>query len=194
VGKLQTGRFERLAARTYSIKGPGALVDLDETVLGVILLERQGGMESHLIQDWRTYGTNLPEGAVVGQYAWVAIHNPAGSKQIVVLDRFARELSGAFRFYRSAGVPPGFSLVAQGEGLDTRIGTATLPAAQTFTRSTNISSFGTQVGSYSTNQVIEWPVVIAEDGTFLWRSGSVNETLILSVYWAEREAAPFEIS
>ena len=46
MGKLQTSRFERLGARTYSIKGPGALVDLDEPVLGVIQLERQGGMES----------------------------------------------------------------------------------------------------------------------------------------------------
>ena len=62
MGKLQTGRFERLGARTYSIKGPGAMVDLDETVLGVLLLERQGGMESHMIQAWDTFQAGTPTG------------------------------------------------------------------------------------------------------------------------------------
>jgi len=194
VGKLQTGRFERLGARTYSIKGPGALVDLDETVLGVILLERQGGMESHLIQDWRTYGTSLAAGAVAAQYSWLAIHNPAGSNQLVVLDKWARATASAYRVYRSGGVPPGFALFGQGEGLDTRIGTATLPAAQTYRLNTNISSFGTQIASFSTNNVIEWPIVISEDGTVLFRSGAVSETMVVSLYWAEREAAPFELS
>ena len=192
MGKLQTGRFERLGARTYSIKGPGALVDLDETVLGVLLLERQGGMESHLIQAWRTYSMVVGIGAVGAQFSWTGIHNPLGSNQLVVMDRFTRDSSTLMRFHRTAGIPPGFTLVAPGEGLDTRIPTASAAAAQIIRFNTNISSFGTHIANFVTSQPIEWPVVIAEDGTFLWRSSAVNEALETSLYWAERDAEPFE--
>lgn len=194
MGKLQTGRFERLGARTYSIKGPGALVDLDETVLGVILLERQGGMESHLIQDWRTFGREVSDGAVAAEYSWVGIHNPANSNQLIVVDRFARATASYMRVFRGAGIPPPFGVTSIGEGLDTRIGTGHIPAAQLIRCNSNISTFGTQIAAFSTNSVIDWPLVIAEDGSFFWRSGSVSETIELSLYWSEREAAPFEMS
>jgi len=194
VGKLQTGRFERLSARTYSIKGPGALVDLDETVLGVILLERQGGMESHIIQEWGTYGTLVAAGPAAAQFTWVGIANPIGSNQIIVLDRFVRDNATLYRFSRTAGIPPGFTAVGPGVGLDTRIPTARAAAAQIIRLTTNIANFGSHIASFSTTDVIEWPVVISEDGTFLWRSSAVNETVELSIYWAEREAAPFELT
>jgi len=194
VGKLQTGRFERLGARTYSIKGPGALVDLDETVLGVILLERQGGMESHLIQDWRTYGMNVSGGPTAAQYTWLGLHNPIGSNHIVVLDKFTRASSSYFRFFRTGGIPPGFAALTPGEGLDTRIGSGTLPVSSTLRLETNIGSFGTMIAAFATPDVIEWPVVLSEDGTFLWRTGLVNEAFEMSMFWAEREAAPFELS
>jgi hypothetical protein len=193
VGKLQIGRFERLSARTYGIKGPGALVDLDETVLGVLQLERQAGMEAHFIQGWDTFGTHLvmgPGGAV--NFNWVCLSNPVGSGRIAVFDWYQRRRPLNTAVFLTLGIPPGFNVADVGTPLDTRIPRARQPALSFRSFVTNISTFGTQVGISSSLEKQETPVVIAEDGTLCIRTGLVNEDFEISLRWAEREAQPFE--
>lgn len=194
MGKLQTGRFERLAARTYSIKGPGALVDLDETVLGVIQLERQGGMESHLMQEWDTFGKTQAIGAVAAEFSWIALMNPIGSNRLIVVDGWQRSESGVHTEVRmTRGIAPGFAALAPAIGLDTRIAFSRQPAGNLLSNNDPAGTFGTQVGSVRTQDFQQRPFVLAPDGTLLWRSGVVNEVMTISVRWAEREAAPFEL-
>ena len=193
MGKLQTGRFERLSARTYSIKGPGALVDLDETVLGVIQLERQAGMEAHLVQEWETFGTRLHQGAAVGNYAWCLVNNPIGSGRLMVVDGWQHANATNMNTFITRGVPPGFNASAIGEGLDSRIPTGKEPAGRTFIQSTNIGGFGTYI-LHTTQQVWQdYPIVLAPDGSLAWMADATNQALTISARWAERDAAPFEL-
>ena len=193
MGKLQTGRFERLAARTYSIKGPGALVDLDETVLGVLQLERQAGIESHMIQGWETFGTRVSVGPVVGQYAFALLSNPVGSNRLMVLD--------SWQFYNAAltvlmvtrGVPPGFVAAGVATGLDTRIPFSRQPAGRMFTDNTATSSFGSSIGMAATTEQQRYQIVLGPDGSVVWGSQGTNQDLLVSIRWAERDAAPFEL-
>jgi len=192
VGKLQIGRFERLSARTYGIKGPGALVDLDETVLGVVQLERQAGMEAHWIQGWETFGVwrNLPP--VGGQFQWLCLANPVGSGRLAVFDWYQRSVDTLMEVFMTIGIPPGFAVAATGEPLDTRIPSARQPACTFHNFATNIGSFGQQVSASSSAEMQHYQTVLAEDGTICFKTGNVNEDFFLSLRWAEREAQPFE--
>ena len=192
MGKLQTGRFERLAARTYSIKGPGALVDLDETVLGVLQLERQAGMESHYMQGWETFGLTSELAANAGDYSWMLISNPIGSDTIAVIDWYQRSNATATLVAMTRGIPPGFILASVAEGLDTRIPAARQPACNFYRLHTATSSFGVHVSTTADSGQQHYRTVLGEDGSMAFRSSAQNETLGLSIRWAERAAAPFE--
>jgi hypothetical protein len=196
VGKLQTGRFERLGARTYSIKGPGALVDLDETVLGVLQLERQAGMEAHLMQEWETFGQNMYSPNTAGRYSYVLLSNPVGSGRLIVLDAWQRggaNTANSLSGYMTRGVPPGFVVQSPGVGLDTRITTSRQPAGQIFAEESLSSSYGTRVLEQATEAWVRYTVVLAPDGSFVWGGNAHNESVGVAVRWAERDAAPFEL-
>jgi hypothetical protein len=45
----------------------------------------------------------------------------------------------------------------------------------------------------TTTNMIHYPVLLAPDGSFAWRSGATDETLVISMRWAERDAQPFEL-
>ena len=193
MAKLQTGRFERLSARTYGIKGPGALVDLDETVLGVVLLERQGGFESHLIQDWQTFSTRNSRGAVAGQFSYILISNPVDSNRIVVVDSWQRNNAIVHEVFITRGVPPGFVAGTVGQPIDTRIPASTEPTARCFVLNSAIGGFGSIITMPATAEIIRFPVMLGPDGSLVFRAGNVNTALTLSTRWAERDAAPFEV-
>jgi len=198
VGKLQTGRFERLGARTYSIKGPGALVDLDETVLGVLLLERQAGMEAHLMQEWETFGFYAATGGAAGNYTYQLLSNPIGSGRIIVLDYWQRGGTAALaaspmNFRITRGVVPGFSALGAAAPLDTRISTSRQPAGQMFWDQSTSTTIGTVIGVQSSTEQTRFQVVLAPDGSFVWGTEGHNEALAISIRWAERQAAPFEL-
>jgi len=193
VGKLQTGRFERLSARTYSIKGPGALVDLDETVLGVLQLERQAGMEAHYIQGWETFGLYNAVGAAgAGFYRYYLLHNPSGSGRLCVFDWYQRASASRMEVFITRGIPPGFAAAAVGDPLDTRMSTARQPACTFFVLGSLTVSFGTQVGVSSSVEKQLCTTVLGEDGSIVFRTHAANEAFDLSVRWAERDSAPFE--
>jgi len=193
VGKLQTGRFERLGARTYSIKGPGALVDLDETVLGVLQLERQAGMESHLMQAWETFAVEGGTGPSTDKYSWVALSNPAGSGRIIVVDGWQRDNATAMHVFLSRGIVAGFS-AADGEApLDTRMSVSHASAANFLSYNTYSSSIGVSIATSASPEFQNRNIVLGPDGTLYFRGSAVTEVLTMSIRWAEREAAPFEV-
>ena len=193
MGKLQTGRFERLGSRTYSIKGPGALVDLDETVLGVLQLERQAGMEAHLIQEWETFGRRVQIGATPGQHSWILLSNPVNSGRLMVVDGWMAPNTSLLNTFITRGVPPGFAAAAIGTGLDTRIITGREPAGRLFTLSSAIGGFGTFISHAGHATWQDYPIVLAPDGSLAWAPDAQNQVNQLSIRWAERDAAPFEL-
>jgi len=196
VGKIQTGRFERLGARTYSIKGPGALVDLDETVLGVVQLERQAGIEAHYIQEWETFGINIVRASSGGEFSYVLLSNPVGSNRLIVFDMFMRQGSNAttqMKMFISRGVPPGFSASTVATPLDTRIPISRQPAGRMFTDASSTASFGIQIMQPATAEFQPYQVVLGPDGSLIWGTAAHAQELIMAVRWAERDAAPFEL-
>ena len=192
MGKLQTGRFERLAARTYSIKGPGALVDLDESVLGVLQLERQGGMESHYMQGWETFGLFYELGAAAANYSWFLFSNPIGSGAIAVFDWYQRSAATPMQIYMTRGIPPGFNLTTIAEGLDTRIPAARQPHCNFYQTYSATASFGVHVTTSADSGQQRYTTVLGEDGSMAFRSGAQNEAVGISLRLAERASAPFE--
>ena len=194
MGKLQTGRFERLGARTYSIKGPGALVDLDETVLGVLQLERQAGMESHLMQAWETFQVCQYTGPTAGKYAWVGLANPAGSGRIVVIDGWQRDSAIMLRTFITRGIAPGLNILAAAETpIDTRMSSGHRSAAKFIYDDTTAATFGVPIAQSATTEFQHQNIVLGPDGTLLFRANVVNEQLFMTIRYAEREAAPFEL-
>jgi len=197
VGKIQTGRFERLGARTYSIKGPGALVDLDETVLGVVQLERQAGMEAHLMQDWRTFGCNHTLAAAATQHSWIHFGNPAGSDHLIVIDGFSGAGIGtgtSILVFQSRGVPPAFALGNVPSELDTRMPSGGQSVANISGRNTSTAAYGNLVLEANTTDYIDYPMVLAPDGSILFRTAALNTSNTISIRYAERVAAPFELT
>lgn len=193
MGKLQIGRFERLSARTYGIKGPGALVDLDETVLGVVQLERQAGMEAHWIQGWETFGAYRELGALgPANYTYYSLSNPVGSGRIAVFDWYQRNDATRIEVFTTIGILPGSAVAAVGDPLDSRIPRARQPAIVFNYVGTAAASFGTQVAMSASTEKQHFPVVLAEDGTLVFRSSAKDESFTISLRWAEREAQPFE--
>jgi len=169
------------------------MVDLDETVLGVIQLERQGGMESHMIQYWDTF--QLFEwftATAAGKYRWAMLSNPVGSNRIAVLDWWQSGFDRRIDLFITRGIPPGFSPAAGGKPVDTRIPSSKAPACSFYTFLDAGSTYGTQIGLVDTDLQQDFKVVLGEDGSLLWRTGLVNEDMRITVRWAERDAAPFE--
>jgi len=168
------------------------MVDLDETVLGVLQLERQGGMESHMIQEWDTFQVVNDGASAVGAYRWHILTNPVGSNRIAVVDWYRRLTSRRLFVFMTRGIPPGFAVAATGDPVDSRIPNSRQPACTFQTFTTNIGTFGTAIGEVESAEQQDFKVVLGEDGTVAWRSGGHAEDMILTVRWAERDSAPFE--
>ena len=197
MGKIQTGRFERLGARTYSIKGPGALVDLDETVLGVVQLERQAGMEAHLMQEWRTFGASITYGPSPPQHSWIHFGNPVGSDHLIVIDGFSAvgiATGTSIVVFQSRGVPPAFAVGSPPSELDTRMPAGGQSVASISARHTATASFGNVILEANTTDYIDYPMVLAPDGSILFRTAVINTSNTISIRYAERVAAPFELT
>lgn len=168
------------------------MVDLDETVLGVIQLERQGGMESHLIQYWDTFQVFDYFNATAAKYRWCMLSNPVGSNRIAVIDWWQNGFDSDLHLFITRGIPPGFSPSSVGKGVDTRIPFSKQPACIFHSHLDATSSYGTLIGMVETDLQQDFKVVLGEDGSVLWRTGLVNEDMRLTIRWAERDAAPFE--
>jgi len=168
------------------------MVDLDETVLGVLLLERQGGMESHMIQAWDTFQAHAYGTALAGNYRWHMLNNPVGSGRIAVIDWYRRDTSANMKVFMTLGITPGMGVVHTGYPVDTRIPNSRQAACDLYQLAVGSASIGTQIGEVSSAEEQDFRIVLGEDGSVLWRSGAQNEAVGLTVRWAERDAAPFE--
>ena len=93
----------------------------------------------------------------------------------------------------SRGLAPGFAVLPVGVGLDTRIPFARQPAGSLLWNHDLSGTFGNQIEEVRSTEFQDRPFVLAPDGTLYWRSGVVNEAMTISVRWAERDAAPFEL-
>jgi len=168
------------------------MVDLDETVIGVLQLERQGGMESHMIQAWDTFQVLGDGAAAVGEYRWHLLSNPVGSNRIAVIDWYRRATARRMDVFMTRGIPPGFAVASTGDPVDSRIPNSRQPACTFQTFATNIDAFGTVIGICASLEQQEFRVVLGEDGSVAWRTAGHGEALQLTVRWAERDSAPFE--
>ena len=99
---IQRGMYEQFAARHLAVKGPGALTNLEEGVMGTLPMDLSSSPPYWFLQGFRTFSGNPTASAAAGRYAKVALHPPA-NKEILcyVIHLGARMDSDTIGVYRA---------------------------------------------------------------------------------------------
>ena len=61
-------------------------------------------------------------------------------------------------------------------------------------RNTSTAAYGNLVLEANTTDYIDYPMVLAPDGSILFRTAALNTSNTISIRYAERVAAPFELT
>ena len=160
--------YEAFGARHLGVKGPGALTNLEEGVMGTLPLDLSADPAYWFIQGFRTYATYQTQAAGAGNYSKIGIANPANSQHLirilawnpfVALAPATNVLFSVQRCARTAITHSGTPGLA-GYGTDTRI---------------------------AEGQPSQADVIIAQDNTqpgqYLWAMDSDNSSEILGQTW-----------
>mgnify|MGYP004453099639 CR=1 FL=1 len=70
---IQRGMYEQYAARHLAVKGPGALTNLEEGVMGTLPLDLSSPPIYWFLQGFRTFGRTIQSTAAAGEFSWAGI-------------------------------------------------------------------------------------------------------------------------
>jgi hypothetical protein len=83
--EILVGRYNRLAQKLFSMKGPASLVTLnDELHFSTPMFH---GAENRYLESWERFGVIIDQAGVVGNNTGVRIRNVAGSNIIAVIEK-----------------------------------------------------------------------------------------------------------
>ncbi len=82
--EILTGRYNRLAQKLFSQKGPASLVALNDEISAVLPLFF--GVENRYLETWDLFGAQATTVATVGQLGAIRLRNPSGSNVIAILE------------------------------------------------------------------------------------------------------------
>jgi len=91
-------RFSRRLTRELDIPGDQPAPVLAPEIQPVIVLEGERAENLWLAREYR-YGASLALAAVVNEYAYFALHNPAGSNTILTVEQIALSQSGTASYW-----------------------------------------------------------------------------------------------
>jgi hypothetical protein len=192
--------YEHFGARHLGVKGPGALTNLEEGVMGVLPLDLSSDPMYWYIQGIRVFSANWYTAASAGDYGKIGLSVETDTQQIIarILGVWVRTPTstsdlGIYRCARTAfSSDPG----RKGHSTDTRI-----PEAQE-SQATVISSAdtaypGTELGQIEPgiNQFLpmEMPLIITPEQCIYFINWTANEELQLSIVWVEMPAYKAEL-
>ncbi len=82
--EILTGRYNRLAQKLFSQKGPASLVALNDEITAVLPLFF--GVENRYLETWDLFGGMATTVATAAQLGAIRLRNPSGSNVIAILE------------------------------------------------------------------------------------------------------------
>ena len=116
--------YEQFGARHLGVKGPGALTQLEEGVMGTLELDLGSDPMYWFIQGIRVFGGNVYQGGVSGEYTKVglSLESTTSTKLVRILSWDHWTNSGNdFKIHRCARTAFSSDPGVYGYGMDTRI-------------------------------------------------------------------------
>jgi len=116
--------YEHFGARHLGVKGPGALTQLEEGVMGTLPLDLSADPMYWFIQGIRVFGGNVHQDGVAGEYTKVglSIESTSANKLVRILswDHWTNA-GNDFKIHRCARTSFSSDPGVSGHGMDTRI-------------------------------------------------------------------------
>jgi len=205
MAQINRPMYEEFGARHLAVKGPGALTQLEEGVMGTLPLDLSADFAYWHIQGFRTFSKNVTQAGVAGQFASVGLSLEDATDQwlsrVISIDvsEMATIGGGAdvdiFRCARTAySSDPGI----EGTSTDTRVAEAQ-PSQSILVNGNHAANPGTQLGSYHTAGEPDWfsqnriPLLVSP-GEVIYISGNIAGGVMVCTWtWVEIPAYKAEL-
>jgi hypothetical protein len=83
--QIQTGRFNRLIQKLFSIKGAASLTEIGAEIIPSLNIDL--GVEARYLQSWERFAGLLTVAAVSTKFGVVQLRNPLGSNVVAVIEQ-----------------------------------------------------------------------------------------------------------
>ena len=196
--------YEQFGARHLAVKGPGALTQLEEGVMGVLPLDLSSDFAYWHIQGFRTFSKNVFQAGVAGQFPAIGLSLEGTDDQwlsrIISIDVSQMAVPagsdiGLFRCARTAfSSDPGII----GTSTDTRVAEAQ-PSQSILLNGNHAANPGTQLGLYHTFGDPDWfsqnriPLLVSPGEVIYIASPVAGGTLVCTWTWVEIPAYRAEL-
>ena len=190
--------YEQFGARHLAVKGPGALTQLEEGVMGVLPLDMSADPAYWHIQGINAFSgkvTSGAGGAGTNAKLGISIENPseeilARILKVWITTPTALTEIGVHRCARTAfSSAPG----VLGHGIDTRIAEARTSQAILISNSDNTVP-GTLLGAWNNAHIpLDEPFIVSPTESIYFRNTTPNAAMELTILWAEIPAYRAEL-
>ena len=192
--------YEHFAARHLAVKGPGALTQLEEGVMGTLPLDLSSDPSYWFIQGIRTFAAEQSVSAGgAGTYAKVGLSIESTSAEILVRILGIHILdpnSGQIQIHRCLRTAFSSGPGVYGTGTDTRIAEAQNSQAVIISAA-NASLPGTSMGRIerggTQTLVFDYPMIISPGQSIYFLNTTTNDTLRICLVWVEIPAYKAEL-
>ena len=190
--------YEQFAARHLAVKGPGALTNIEDGVMGTLPLDMSSDPSYWYLQGIRAFAARMYVGAGgAGTYSKIglAIEN-ASAKVIVKILRWTTDAEEV-QLFRVARADFASDPGHHGTGTDTRIPLAQNSEAIIISSDDNTSP-GTLIGQFDLTtqpflQTNDVPLVLSPGEAFYIRPSASNSSALQNIFWAEIPAYKAEL-
>jgi len=190
--------YEQFGARHLGVKGPGALTQLEEGVMGTLPLDMSSDPAYWFIQGIRIFGASKYVAAGgAGTFSKIGLTIENTSAQVIVkILRWATD-AAEVDMYRVARTDFSSDPGHYGTGMDTRIPIA--QDSQAIVISSNDALVpGVLLGQFDLTtqpflQTNDVPIVITPGEAFYMKVHAANNSALQNIYWAEIPAYQAEL-
>jgi hypothetical protein len=195
---IQRGMYETFAARHLAVKGPGALTNLEEGVMGTLPLDLSSSPPYWFLQGFRTFSGNPTATAAAGRIAKIALHPPASSQVICyILHLSARMDSDTIGVYRAERTDITADATTHGKGTDTRISEDASSQAELITSDETPAIPGELLFSFNTGDQTAVgnpiPLIVSPGQVIYVANHTTGDQLEASICWVELPAYKAEL-
>ena len=192
--------YEQFGARHLGVKGPGALTQLEEGVMGTLPLDLSSDPSYWFIQGIRVFGVRITTSAVAGQYSKIGLSIETANEEVIakILGVFiAAPASGTMAIWRCARTAFISDPGVYGVGLDTRIPEVQPSQAVGISQESASVGSGTKIGEFNLNteQLIpsNMPLIFSPEQCITFNNGATNQAVEGTLVWVEIPAYKAEL-
>lgn len=198
---IQTGRFNRLFQKLFSIKGGANVTEVGAEILPIIPIRI--GMETRNLEGWNRFGVAVNQAAVAGNNSTIRFRNPGGSTVVAVIERLLVGMTAADQpTLGNAAISTDLATVvipAVRSNLDARssptnptvVISKSSPGAGVFSGLMQVFFGANGQADFVIDENTELPLLPGDAYQIV--SNIVNQSLIVSAFWRERAMEESEL-